>query len=156
MFLTATGRDIEEQLNGERARPCQCWRRLRGTNGRYGRCLRDRGLRICLEEPKSRHRGAGKWCKIAYGGWYDYHYTRNSYSGLGHSVRSRRDLSWYSARIYQLMFAYWWSSSLMVSVQNHSGLIVRLQFPRRSIFGILMIRWMMRIHWRISSVSVSG
>lgn len=51
------GRHFEKQLGGERARPGERRRRLRGADGRYGCRLRDRGLRVRVEEPESGHRG---------------------------------------------------------------------------------------------------
>lgn len=58
--LTATGRHLEEQLGGERARSGERRRCLRGVDGRHGCRLRDRGLRVRVEEPESSHRGAGE------------------------------------------------------------------------------------------------
>jgi len=60
MFLSWLGRHLEEQLGGERAWSGERWRSLRSADGRHGCCLRDRSLRICVEEPESSHRGAGE------------------------------------------------------------------------------------------------
>lgn len=53
--FSRSGRHVEEQLGGERARPGERRRRLRGAYGRDGRRLRDRGLRVRVEEPEGRN-----------------------------------------------------------------------------------------------------
>jgi len=54
------GRHLEKQLGGERARLGKRRWRLRGADGWHGCRLRDRGLRVRMEEPESGHRGAGE------------------------------------------------------------------------------------------------
>lgn len=60
LSLSRLGRHLEEQLGGERARSGERRRCLRGADGRHGCCLRDRGLRVRVEESESSHRGAGE------------------------------------------------------------------------------------------------
>lgn len=126
MFLLRLGRHLEEQLSGERARPGKRRRCLRGADGRHGCRLRDRGLRVRVEEPESSHRGAGEWREIAHAGRSRSNHAGNHRVRIRrHAARPWRDLPWHTARIYQLMLARRWSSSLMVSIQKHSGLIAR-------------------------------
>lgn len=58
--FSQSGRHVEEQLGGERARPGERRRCLRGAYGWDGRRLRDRGLRVRVEEPEGRDRGTGE------------------------------------------------------------------------------------------------
>lgn len=60
MFLSRPGRRLEEQLGGERARPGERRRCFRSADGRHGGRMRDRGLRVRVEEPESSHRRAGE------------------------------------------------------------------------------------------------
>lgn len=60
MFLSRSGRRLEEQLGGERARPGERRRCFRSADGRHGGRMRDRGLRVRVEEPESSHRRAGE------------------------------------------------------------------------------------------------
>lgn len=119
--LFATGRHVEEQFNSERTRTGKRRRSIRSSDGRYGHRLRDRGMRVRLEKPEGRHWGTGEWGQIARRRGRDRAWS----NVVQHAPRSRCDLPRYTARIHQLMFAWWWSSSLMVTVhpQNHSGLI---------------------------------
>lgn len=143
MFLSRLGRHLEEQLGGERARSGERRRSLRSANGRHGCCLRDRSLRIRVEEPESSHRGAGEWREIAHRGRSRGNHVGNHRLRIRrYTTRSWRDLSRHTARVHQLMFARWWSSSLMVSIQNHSGLIARtIRDPRWS--TVSSARWLL-------------
>lgn len=130
-----SGRHVEEQLGGERTRSGERRRCLRGADGRYGRRLRDRRLRVRVEESAGSLARSGEWRKIARGRRSRGNLAGSRCFGIRrgfHAARSRRDLSRHTARIYQLMLVRWWSSSLMVSVQNDSGLIVRARLKSYS------------------------